>query len=83
MPDGNDNFVAPLPPEDVYGLGIAGPPSKTDHTENVVESGTEENRVSQINNEVKEAPESSPSEGSETQNQSLEEHLGNNIDTTA
>ncbi len=83
----NNSFIAPYPPEDVYGLGVAGPSSTKSPEPKSTEKSVNNNEVQQReeveNTESKESntnPEVQP-EISGGGNGSLEDHLGNNIDT--
>lgn len=83
----NNSFIAPYPPEDVYGLGVAGPSStKSSETEST-EKGVNNSEVKQ-KEEVENTENTSSNANSEVQSESsgvggssLEDHLGNNIDT--
>ena len=79
-----DSFIVPYPPEDVYGIGVAGPSSTNN---NEVNSDENVEKVPEQNNNVKNEEVNNINGVSNGQNGSenvkLEEHLGNNIDTTA
>ena len=84
----SDSFIVPYPSEDVYGIGVAGPSSTNNNnesdSENKVEnvSGQTNNIESEeVNNSNEVSKISAEQPGSE--NIKIEEHLGNNIDTTA
>ncbi len=69
------SFITPYPPEDVYGLGVAGPPPQSAQQTGKAENPDNGNETSNENNE-------NVNSNNNVEKPIIEENLGQNIDTT-